>query len=376
MNFDPTTILFSAVLTLILIGMTLKTLIKDAPRGTTGYWWISAFLLTAFGFICFSVRAEPHSTLRIMTNVAFLTGYACCYNGSRTLGGRPPLVWPVVSAVIFWPLFIGIWAPDLEARSAVFSIIVCLYTVASGVEFAYRASAHERSRFIAAILCALHATFYLARAILGPTFGLADENEETVIATSGAIIALEALPFCALLAILVISISLEQTANREKAIANTDYLTGIGNRRAFEAAMTAVIDEDNGRREHTLLLMDLDNFKAVNDQLGHEVGDTLLKSFTQIISAHLPEPSLFWRLGGDEFGALLRDKKADEIDALKDELRTAVQISTSIADITQDACVSVSIGSVRIEADRSLTQILRDGDAALYRNKTLRRQRC
>lgn len=297
MNFDPTTLLFSTVLTLILIGMTLKALMRDVPRGTTGYWWISAFLLTAFGFICFSVRAEPHPTLRILMNAAFLAGYACCYNGSRTLGGRPPFIWPVVTALIIWPLFIGIWAPDLEARSAVFSIIVCMYTAASGVEFVYRASAHERSRFIAAILCALHATFYLTRAILGPTFGLADASGETVIVTSGAIIALEALPFCAILAILVISISLEQSANREKEIANTDYLTGIGNRRAFEAVMTAVINEADGHREHTLLLMDLDNFKAVNDQLGHEVGDTLLKTFTQIISTHLPEPALFLAIG-------------------------------------------------------------------------------
>lgn len=78
-------------------------------------------------------------------------------------------------------------------------------------------------------------------------------------------------------------------------------------------------------------------------------------------------------MGGDEFGALLRDKKANEVGVLKDELCTAVQVSTSIADITQDAYVSVSMGSAKIEAGRSLTQILSDGDAVLYRNKILRR---
>lgn len=369
MIFDTATLLISVIFMLILLGMTLAAVLKDARRTATGYWWISAFLLTALGFICLGLLTPSHPILRPLMNTAFLTGYACCYNGARTLAGRPSFVWPVLAALAGWPIFVSVWQPDFAARAAIFSIIVCFFTAATAAEFVRGAAPHGRTRYLAAALCALHAIFYAARAILGPTLGLESTATDGAIADWSAIISLEALPFAAILTILVISISLEQVAAREKIIANTDHLTGIGNRRAFDHAMMTVIGEAKEGKKASLLLLDLNKFKAVNDRLGHGSGDALLKAFTRVISAHLPDPATFWRLGGDEFAILVRSQEAAPIETLKDTLRTAINNAPAIREIAQDVRVSVSIGSAAIAAGQSLSQILKQGDAALYEDK-------
>lgn len=91
----------------------------------------------------------------------------------------------------------------------------------------------------------------------------------------------------------------------EKTYARTDALTGVSNARHFEELAKSIIDGSAPGRKCALAYIDLDNFKGINDNFGHSVGDQLLKLVAEIIKKNLREGDIVARLGGDEFGVLL-----------------------------------------------------------------------
>src|SRR5436190_5055212 len=101
--------------------------------------------------------------------------------------------------------------------------------------------------------------------------------------------------------------------------AGRDELTGLANRRAFDRAIG-----DLGP-EAALIVIDLDNFKQVNDRLGHRAGDRLLRDVAHEIRTRVRETDLVARLGGDEFGVALRGADAAHVGAWATELSAAVR---------------------------------------------------
>jgi diguanylate cyclase (GGDEF)-like protein len=154
----------------------------------------------------------------------------------------------------------------------------------------------------------------------------------------------------------------EQTARR---LANTDSLTGLMNRRAF-------IDFAIGRTgRYRLMLIDIDRFKAVNDKLGHEAGDQVLRAVANVIQRCRPQDSLAVRLGGEEF-ALLVARSAYE--SCKPEM---VLQAVRSEPMPQGSNVTVSIGYAdgSVVSEESWKRLYRLADAALYRAKADGRDR-
>src|SRR5690606_6334141 len=100
-----------------------------------------------------------------------------------------------------------------------------------------------------------------------------------------------------------------------------DPLTGLFNRRAF-ASHTSNLDSAPGT--HTLLYMDLDHFKIVNDRCGHAAGDALLLQVAKVLQAHAGDTGMLARMGGDEFALVLRDCPEDAANERAHVLRRAV----------------------------------------------------
>ena len=107
-----------------------------------------------------------------------------------------------------------------------------------------------------------------------------------------------------LLAFIRMTIALRQSRfiGEERLLARTDELTGLPNRRKFIAELEELMKAQDG----AVLLLDLDEFKPINDLYGHEIGDQLLKQVSTRFTRALPQGSLLARLGGDEFGAIIR----------------------------------------------------------------------
>ncbi|WP_062380799.1 GGDEF domain-containing protein [Pseudomonas abietaniphila] len=182
------------------------------------------------------------------------------------------------------------------------------------------------------------------------------------------------------MAILFIALAMtgSERYRREKRIerlAARDPLTALYNRRALEVRAPRLLDEVSARRLGAVLLIDIDNFKSVNDLYGHTAGDRLLVALSELIRTSLPEGALAARLGGDEFVILLRDASSERIEALASVLREQFHKTAAQTFETPEA-VTLSIGASLFDQPQvSLAALIEQGDAALYESKRAGRDR-
>ena len=153
-----------------------------------------------------------------------------------------------------------------------------------------------------------------------------------------------------------------RSVTTERELARTDELTGLPNRRRFLVELEIL-----RRKEGTLLLLDLDGFKLVNDKYGHDIGDLLLKQVTIRFHRAIPESVLIARLGGDEFGVIVYGppEYGTEI-ALAIRATLSYPFTLSVGEVS----VGVSIGSVNSDQkSENKEELLRKADSAMYEAK-------
>jgi diguanylate cyclase (GGDEF)-like protein len=159
-------------------------------------------------------------------------------------------------------------------------------------------------------------------------------------------------------------------------LAMTDYLTGVGNRVQFEKALAAEVNHSKrAGTPFSVLCMDLDGFKSVNDTLGHPAGDEVLCEVCRRLSALVRQGDVLARLGGDEFAIVMRSADRASATALGerivDRLRWPVALSTG-----QTVTIGVSVGlATHTEGVPSAAALLAQADRALYAAKRESRDR-
>ena len=158
--------------------------------------------------------------------------------------------------------------------------------------------------------------------------------------------------------------------------ASHDALTGLVNRREFERRLGDLVDTARVQgREHALMFMDLDKFKAVNDTCGHAAGDELLRQLTSVMFSRMRGSDTLARLGGDEFGALLEACPPDQAMRIANAMRETVREFRFVWD-DKTFSVGVCIGLVPITAEiGDATRVLSLADACCYDAKHKGRDR-
>ncbi len=155
--------------------------------------------------------------------------------------------------------------------------------------------------------------------------------------------------------------------------ASVDALTGIGNRRVAETALdAALLAARSAGEEFGLLLFDLDDFKSINDERGHHVGDRVLCEVASTLAEHIRPGDTVARLGGDEFVVVLRDLRSEDTARVADLLRREVLTAVRIDD---DRNCSVSVGALHVDRGAPAKRLMALADAALYRAKESGRNR-
>lgn len=153
--------------------------------------------------------------------------------------------------------------------------------------------------------------------------------------------------------------------------ATHDELTRLLNRRAFmEEAETYMKERQLERERFAMIMLDIDDFKNVNDTYGHVIGDCILEQLAVRISSELPPESVFCRYGGEEFMILLKNTTHETADALGEKIRAAVcRNRFTVGDLELDIRISLGIGF----GDTSISGMLRDfvakADEAMYQSK-------
>ncbi|OEF22726.1 sensor domain-containing diguanylate cyclase [Vibrio rumoiensis] len=163
---------------------------------------------------------------------------------------------------------------------------------------------------------------------------------------------------------------------RLEYIAHTDVLTGISNRRHFFEQVTPVfIDHQKSQKPLSLLMIDVDHFKQVNDVYGHDAGDIVLQQLSEIVKHNITNSDLLARLGGEEFVVVMQNTQ-DKGYALAEHIRKTVSAtSIQISDSTQ-LNITLSIGvSVNQPQCTDIDDMIKQADIALYKAKTKGRNR-
>jgi diguanylate cyclase (GGDEF)-like protein len=278
--------------------------------------------------------------------------------------------------VIIWLLACRLpqFAASMELRALVGSFIVTSYTWLAAYEFWRGRDEALVSRWPAIFMLFAHGALFLLRTPLGSMFQIAPAN---VFSQSAwlELLSLEALLFTISIAFILLAMAKERTEYRHRAAARTDSLTGLLNRRGFLEQSAASNRWAMDLRPTAVVLIDLDNFKSINDRFGHAVGDRVLQIFAETAMATLPSNALMCRWGGDEFVALIYDTGRDDAKAAAQQMQTTFKrIATDINGHQVNA--SMSIGMVfSPEGSLDLPSLLVQADEALYLAKELGRNR-
>jgi diguanylate cyclase (GGDEF)-like protein len=164
---------------------------------------------------------------------------------------------------------------------------------------------------------------------------------------------------------------LEVQAEQLKSLASTDYLTGLLNRR--EMKYRSVLALELAGRSHRpigLLMIDIDNFKSINDSFGHPAGDKVLKAFAKIMHSRLRETDVYGRFGGEEFFIIfpnqLSENALNSVNAILERFRT----QSFVSQTGQLFNATFSAGITEINAkDKDISELVSRVDNALYSAK-------
>jgi diguanylate cyclase (GGDEF)-like protein len=167
---------------------------------------------------------------------------------------------------------------------------------------------------------------------------------------------------------------LSRTNLRLDLVSRTDSLTACLNRGAFIAQVDDLLTGDNRPSRGALLMVDADNFKAVNDIYGHSMGDEALTIIARSIRAVLRSGDLVGRMGGEEFAVFLPEVSDTHAELVAERIRRAVNLAVFQPDGRQRP-LSVSVGGVAFERHASFHDLFRIADQRLYGAKQAGRNR-
>ncbi len=278
--------------------------------------------------------------------------------------------WPYVGTLSLSSLFLGLGTMVLMLYLPLLEQVVCMFVMIGMAGGAI-------SNFSAIRLAAVVAMMSVL--LPGTLLMLWQGGEVRLCVVLGAVIFMIAslrairMQASALRDSLQLAHELELAHGNAAALARTDALTGLNNRRAFfeRGEQLARYCERHGT-PFSLLLMDVDHFKAINDSCGHAAGDAALGAVGELLRQQFRRADVCGRIGGEEFAVLLPDTAQTDALALAEKLRqaiAAVAVPFGERELSLTASIGVAAGNYDLDA------LLSQADAAMYRAKAAGRNR-
>lgn len=173
------------------------------------------------------------------------------------------------------------------------------------------------------------------------------------------------------------ALELRESVNHTMALAVTDELTGLYNRRYFDRHLNVMLGKaQDQERDMALMILDMDHFKAVNDNHGHDVGDAVLREFAARLKRNIRGVDLACRFGGEEFVVLMPDTDPSQAEAIAERVRQAIAERPFEVGPGRPLSLTVSVG---VSLNESLADtpesLIKRADVALYRAKREGRNR-
>jgi diguanylate cyclase (GGDEF)-like protein len=377
MNLDVNTLFLVTIYVEAILGLLLLFAWVQNTAIYAVAWWGFADLMRAASIMLFGMYGTVSDLISIdLANAILFTAFAVTWTGARVFDHRKPKWILLFGGAALWlglyriPAIQNSW----DLRMLLASGIITSYTWATAYEFWRGRSEPLVSRWPAIFMFFAHGALYLLRTPFGAM--IAPVNNQVFASVWITVLSFEALLFTIAIAFILLAMAKERTEHRHKTASLIDPLTGIANRRAFlQDAEVQLKRQATEPRPIAVLLLDLDNFKSINDRFGHAMGDRVLQMFAEVGSNCMRRFDIFGRLGGEEFAALLVDTSRERALAVAEQIRSSFVEMTGMVD-GKPVVATVSIGVViSYDAVLDLSALLAQADHALYRAKDNGRNR-
>ena len=336
--------------------------------------WMVAALSTAAGLAMILQRgAWPNFITMVVANLAIIFGFITMRRGIQIfLRTRPTDIEHVVVFTIDALLLLTLtFVSEHNVIAVVGASLPIAWTLLRSAHEAHYALEREGSTATARVVAtplALLGLLFLVRSIVGalaPAFAARPLHEENAFNGGVAMVfMLVGLVLNLVLALMVVG----RLVSRLQHLSERDPLTGLLNRRALAPLLQReAVRLRRNEKAYALLMIDIDHFKAINDQHGHSVGDAALVKLAQVLRQSSREVDHIARLGGEEFCILLPNSDLDGAMRLAARVHTAVR-NAQWESIQRTITVSVGV-AVAHAADESPQAVLERADQALYRAK-------
>jgi diguanylate cyclase (GGDEF)-like protein len=368
--FDLRTIIMMSSIMLSLMALVMFSLRHSFPTNIRGVgnWTIGALVLSTSAILLALRGSVPDWLSIVAANSGILAGTGLWLAGSQRFFGRPAswrflvLILVVGAIALSWMTWVH---ESINGRTLCMTAILALiYSGQSAVMLRY-GRRENGAKFLAALFLIMTvvavtrfvATFSSRFAVAGL---FASNIVQMAYITTNTLMSLT-VPVGFLL------LAMERLRNQLELQSRIDPLTGLLNRRAFLSAHQEAREMmRTGGGLLSLLLIDLDHFKAINDTYGHAKGDEILVDFSTRVAAMLPRQHHFARWGGEEFVVLLPGSSPENTIELAETIRSRIALNAASSLPAYTCCIGIAcVGS----GDATIERLVKDADEALYRAK-------
>ncbi len=368
----------TATMTLI-IGLALAFTATGYPRSLQHpiRLWVRGLLIQPFAYGLLAVRDLVPSWLTIVVaNVLLIIAYAHLIQAIREYSRAPDrsrvFFAMAVLSIGVELLFTYAW-PSLNARIIFISIVIAVLAAFAVSAIHSKKEPITRPEHLVAIMFGMAILIMLARVVTTPSANM------TLLTSTSAMQGI-VFTYASLMPVIATSgflLMCGERMNKDLArLATLDPLTGVFNRRTMtELATKAIAASKRHGRPLSLLSLDIDHFKHINDQFGHEAGDLALVRFVELVGEMMREADVLARIGGEEFVMILPDSNEAAALALAERVRQRLCDSDFVVS-GWPVPLHASIGVGTIGPDISdLETLLRKADRAMYQAKRTGRNR-
>jgi diguanylate cyclase (GGDEF)-like protein len=335
-------------------------------------WWGSAHLLRAGSISLFGLYGQAPDVVTIdLANVILLTSFATTWIGTRLYAGRKANPVLLFAGGIVWLLASQLpeFQQSIALRSLLSSFIIAGYTWAAAAELWHCPNCQTVSRLPAIYLLLAHGALFLLRTPLSMMLPHPAGTERVFGSIWLTVLSSEALLFTISIAFILMAMAKERAAFVHKAAAMLDPLTGVWNRRGLLTENERFFQPGKEAQEVAVLLIDLDNFKSINDRFGHAFGDRVLQIFAATARNAVRGSDFVGRLGGEEFAVVLHGLARERAASVAERIRNAFAAEAERIE-GRKVGATVSIGLALHDGSAiAFTELLWRADRALYRAK-------
>jgi len=378
LQLDSYTLLVACCGLLILLGFAFVFVWARDRRSVWLLWWGVPIIFTGAALTMYLRSAWQDDFVAItFGNAARITAVGCLWYGIRLFEGRRPPWGTVTLIAIGWVALCYVYPPfvtSLTGRIVVVSLIMSSLCALAAYELWGEHDDGLRSRLPLRLVFASAAVLMFVRALIA---GVAPFPVGATVLdpTWLAVFSYLSIGHILFAAIFFLTMTMERREAEQRNFALSDPLTGLLNRRAFGDFAQRMARRRAGLRDPmALLVLDLDHFKLVNDQHGHEVGDRMLKAFADAAEESVRPTDQLFRMGGEEFCFVLASTNVDDAILIAERIRRRFE-AVAIETTNGPAATTVSVGIAATSFAVDIDTLLAAADAAVYEAKARGRNR-